>query len=104
MSKYIPSPYVVGHVSRTVDNSVDSHGNPSVATGAVVARQVQSITQIGRRGSSRAIFSAESATREETTLHLAVDDAALAEHETARVAEGRAQDASRSVGHASGAS
>jgi hypothetical protein len=74
MSSYIPSPYVVGHAHRAVAGPKDSHGNRTITAGAVVQRRVQSINQFGRRGSSRAIFSTETAGREEVTLHMSVDN------------------------------
>lgn len=71
----IPSPITVGHVSRQPDTTTtDSHGNHPVTASAVMPRQVQSVAQFGRRGSSRVIFSAETQSREETMLQMATGE------------------------------
>lgn len=74
MNTYFPSPWTVVHFPRPVDGATDSHGNAQPDTGDPVVRQAQSVTQFGRRGSSRQIFSTETLGREEVMLHLAVAD------------------------------
>lgn len=76
MSRAFPSPYTVVHISRRLDTAgaKDSHGNYQMTQSAPVVRKAQSIDQMGRRGSSRAVFSTETSSREETTLHMAVSN------------------------------
>jgi hypothetical protein len=70
----IPTPYTVAHIARSLSTTgpKDSHGNYTKVSAPAVLRRVQSISQIGRSGSSRAVFTTESQSREETTLQIAV--------------------------------
>jgi hypothetical protein len=74
VTQLIPTPYTVAHISRQLDTqgAKDSHGNYQMEEAAPVLRQVQSINQVGRLGSSRAVFTTETSNREEVTLHMAV--------------------------------
>lgn len=74
MRQLIPTPYTVVHISRQLDKAgpKDSHGNYQMTESTPVVRKVQSINQLGRRGSSRAVFTTEVQNREEITLHIAV--------------------------------
>jgi hypothetical protein len=72
----IPSPYAVVHIGRPIDTGdVDPDtGNPQLVPQPPVVRMVQSITQFGRRGSSREVIAAEYLERTETELHMSVAD------------------------------
>lgn len=75
MRSIFPSPYAVVHIARRLDTTVkDSHGNYPMMTSAPVIRRAQSIAQYGRRGSSRAVFTAETQNREEITLLMVVSN------------------------------
>jgi hypothetical protein len=68
----IPSPWPVVLIPRSIDEAdldVDT-GNPLLEHGIPTTRWVFSLTQFGRRGSSRAIISAEYLDRVETEIHL----------------------------------
>lgn len=72
----IPSPWPVVHIARYLDLATeDEHGNnPLVQEDPPVVRWVYSITQFGRRGSSREIMGPEFAERIESILHMACND------------------------------
>jgi hypothetical protein len=75
MRQLIPTPYSVAHIPRSLNKKgpKDSHGNYQMVPGPPTIRKVQSITQFGRRGSSRALFTTErTGEAEEVTLHIAV--------------------------------
>jgi hypothetical protein len=71
----IPSPYPVVHLARSVSTDLDPDtGNPVIATAAPVVRYVQSISQLGRRGSSHEVIGPDTVLRVETEFHLSVAD------------------------------
>ena len=78
----IPSPWQVVHIPRYIDTAQeDDHGNYPILEDPPVVRNVMSITQFGRRGSSREIISPEFLLRTETTIHIAVSDPTIYEPE-----------------------
>ena len=70
----IPTPITIYHKPWTATGSTDAHGNPTYGAGAAVARQVQSINEFGRRGSSHEIVSPDFVNRAETVLEIGVPD------------------------------
>jgi hypothetical protein len=71
----VPSPWTVCHIPRYIDTTQeDEHGNPPIIDGEPVLRQAISVTQFGRRGSSREIISTDYLLRTETEVHLVVAD------------------------------
>jgi hypothetical protein len=72
----IASPWPVVHVPRAIDPNgpLDDHNNPPLVVGTPVMRKVMSITQFGRRGSSREVISPDYLLRTETTIHISVAD------------------------------
>ena len=69
----IPALHTVYHQVFTA-GATDAHGNPTYSYAAPVARQVQSINEFGRRGSSHEIVSPDYDLRTETVLEMAVAD------------------------------
>ena len=66
------------HIARFIDETVtDEHGNSPVVEDPPVERQVYSITQFGRRGSSREVMGDEFEDRIESVLHMACHDPTL---------------------------
>ena len=77
----IPSPWPVVHIARFIDeNTTDEHGNNPVTEDPPVVRHVYSITQFGRRGSSREVMGDEFAERIASVLHMACNDPTLYKH------------------------
>jgi hypothetical protein len=75
----IPSPWPVVHIARWIDTGADEdeHGNYPLVEDPPVVRHVYSITQFGRRGSSREVMGPEFAERIETILHMACNNPTL---------------------------
>jgi hypothetical protein len=73
----IPTPITVWHQVWTETGTLDAHGNPVTFLADPVPRQVQSITEFGRRGSSHEIISPDFLNRAETVLEIGVPDASL---------------------------
>jgi hypothetical protein len=70
----IPSPWTVVHIPRAMTGPPDDHNNPTKIASPPVIRKVMSVTQFGRRGSSREVISPEYLSRTETTIHISVAD------------------------------
>ena len=74
----IPSPWPVVHIARWLDTTTeDEHGNFPWLEDPPVVRHVYSVTQFGRRGSSREVMGPEFQERIETILHMACNDPTL---------------------------
>lgn len=75
----IPSPWPVVHIARWIDTGgdEDEHGNYPLVEDPPVVRYVYSLTQFGRRGSSREVMGPEFAERVESLLHMACNDPTL---------------------------
>jgi hypothetical protein len=71
---FIPAPWPVVHIPRPVetgDTDPDTN-NPQLVPQTPVVRMVHTISQFGRRGSSREVIDAEYLERAETEIHVAV--------------------------------
>jgi hypothetical protein len=69
----IPSPWTVCHIPRSIDTTTtDEHGNHPIVDEPPVLRKAMSLTQFGRRGSSREVISPDYLMRAETEVHMAV--------------------------------
>jgi hypothetical protein len=70
----VPSPWVIVHIPRHIDLTAeeDDHGNQPIVEGDPVLRPVMSLSQFGRRGSSRELISPDYLLRSETELHMSV--------------------------------
>ena len=68
----VPSPWPVLHIARPVqsDDLDPDTGDPLLVPQSPVVRWAMSLTQFGRRGSSRQVISAEYLERTETELHM----------------------------------
>jgi hypothetical protein len=65
----------VCHIARYIDTTTeDEHGNNPIVEKPPVLRPAMSITQFGRRGSSRELISPDYLLRTETEIHMAVAD------------------------------
>jgi hypothetical protein len=73
----VPSPWTVLHIERSWTGPTDDHNNPTLVESPPVPRKVMSVTQFGRRGSSRELVSPDYVQRTETIIHLAVGDPSL---------------------------
>jgi hypothetical protein len=75
VTSIVPSPWVVCHIARFIDTTTeDEHGNNPIAEKDPVLRNAMSLTQFGRRGSSREIISPDYLLRTETEVHMVVAD------------------------------
>jgi hypothetical protein len=73
----VPSPWTVCHIARVISTNPadeDEHGNYPIQDQPPVLRRAMSITQFGRRGSSREVISTDYLLRTETEVHLVVAD------------------------------
>lgn len=71
----VASPWTVCHIARFIDTTTeDEHGNNPIAEKPPVLRRAMSLTQFGRRGSTREIISPDYLLRTETEIHMAVAD------------------------------
>lgn len=72
----VPTPITIYH-EVYVEGANDLHGNPVESWNAPIARQVQSINEFGRRGSSHEIVSPDYLNRVETMLEIGVPDVSV---------------------------
>ncbi len=72
----VPTPITIYHKAY-VKGVNDAHGNPVESWAVPVARQVQAISEFGRRGSSHEIVYPDYLNRVETTLEIGVPDVSL---------------------------
>jgi hypothetical protein len=76
---FTSTPWTILHIVRYEDTTgeKDPHGNWPVVEEAAVPREIYSLSQFGRRGSSHVVMGAEFQERTATILHLAVPDPRL---------------------------
>jgi hypothetical protein len=72
----VPAPITI-YQKVYVEGAKNAHGNPAESWDAPVPRKVQSINELGRRGSSHEIVSPDYLNRIETLLEIGVPDVTL---------------------------
>jgi hypothetical protein len=73
----VPAPITIYHQVWTDSGTTDTHGNPVAGLAAPVPRQVQAISEFGRRGSSHEIINVDYLNRVETLLEIGVPDVSI---------------------------